>query len=109
VGFAAGIGAALLLSATYPVAAEVATVPTTSTTAAKAATASSSSSSSNSSSSVPGMNMSGGAVSPKAKAKGSGMASNVTMAGMAGLGVTAKGWKYTGPPLPAPRSPPSPR
>jgi hypothetical protein len=100
-GFAAGIGAALLLSATYPVAAEVATVPTTSTTAAKAATASSSSSSSNSSSSVPGMNMSGGAVSPKAKAKGSGMASNVTMAGMAGLGVTAKGWKYTGPPLPA--------
>jgi len=25
------------------------------------------------------------------------MASNVTMAGMAGLGVTAKGWKYTGP------------
>jgi hypothetical protein len=102
-GIGAGVAASLLLSATYPVGASVASAsPTTHATVVAASTASSSSGSmSMTQSAMPGMSKGTASEGWKAGVSSAASSSAMNMEAAAGLNVMDPHWSYTGPPLSA--------
>lgn len=104
-GMAAAAVAAILLSATYPVAGSVAAASTSGSTTASATATSGAASGGSASQGMSGMSgvSSQSSSSASSSAKGSTMKgmSAAAMAGMAGLRVVEPNWHYTGPPLPS--------
>jgi len=92
-GVTAGVGAALLLSATYPVAGALSTAPAG---AAPTVEAAGSTGPAPGASSMPGMAMGGSSSSPSSHSTG-----GLSMEGMGGTGAVQPDWHYTGPALPA--------